>query len=59
MNHLPSNAYTRNIGDVERLAILGAVLAGDSYAQVAAKHKIPKLRVHSIVCKAGYGPKAK
>ncbi len=55
---LPANAYSRSIGEVEKLAILGAVLAGDTYATVGAKHGLPKLRVHTIVCRAGFGPSA-
>jgi hypothetical protein len=51
---LPSDAYTRVIGGTEKLAILGAVLAGDSTSTVASKHGLPKLRVHTLVKKAGY-----
>jgi hypothetical protein len=46
--------YTRKISQIERLRILGAVLAGDSKKAVAAAHNLPPIRVHFIVHSAGF-----
>lgn len=46
--------YTRPIGAVEKLAILGEVLALTPPREVARKHGVAVIRVYSIARAAGF-----